>query len=101
MSMETLEGALVRSLAGHDKGKLFRIAEVQGEFFLVTDGKSRKLGAPKRKRNKHVEFVGGPELRIAQPASDKQLRCALARARDALSGDSKGQGGNHAWQKTI
>ncbi len=99
--MEIQTGHIVRALAGHDSGSLYCVIETEGDFLLLADGKGRKLTQPKRKRKKHVELAGGFGPMSAIPDSDRELRRVLAQTRDQLYGGSKGQGGNHAWQKTI
>ena len=98
--MEIQTGHIVRALAGHDSGSFYCVIETEGDFLLLADGKGRKLTRPKRKRRKHVELAGASGPMSAIPDSDRELRRVLARARAQLCG-SKGQGGNHAWRKTI
>lgn len=76
--MEQLKGQIVRSLAGHDAGGLYWVAETEGDFLLLADGKRRRLSRLKRKRRKHVELTG----LSAAVAGDGQLRRALAASRD-------------------
>ena len=68
---------VVKSLAGHDEGKLFMVTGAAGERLLLCDGKNRKLANPKTKSPKHVRLVaeGG-----APPATDKDIRQTLAQA---------------------
>ena len=99
--MELQRGHIVRSRAGHDRGDLYCVMQTEGDFLLLADGKRKRLTSPKRKREKHVEPVGGPLPEEDLPQSDRALRRILAQARDALSGTPNGQGGNYAWQKTI
>ena len=40
--MEIAKSNIVRSEAGRDKGKLFCVLAVEGEYLLLADGKSRK-----------------------------------------------------------
>ena len=48
--MRELEtGMFARSLAGHDKGRLYVVLETAGDSVLVADGKYRTLDRPKRK----------------------------------------------------
>ena len=47
----------MRSLAGHDKGELFVILDVQGEYLILSDGKYRTVEKPKRKKIKHVQYM--------------------------------------------
>ena len=98
--MEIQTGHIVRALAGHDSGELYCVIATEGDFLPLADGKGRTLTQPKRKRRKHVELAGEFGPMSAIPDSDRELRRVLARARDQLCG-SKGQGGNHAWRKTI
>lgn len=53
--MEAKKGMIVRSKAGHDKGRFMMITAAEGDFVLLADGKERKLSHPKRKRLKHIE----------------------------------------------
>lgn len=76
--MEQFKGQIVRSLAGHDAGRLFWVAETEGDFLLLADGKCRRLSRLKRKRRKHVFFTG----LSADVSGDGQLRRALAASRD-------------------
>ena len=50
-------GGIVVSEQGHDKGCLYVICEVQGEYLLVADGVKRKLENPKKKNAKHVRLL--------------------------------------------
>ncbi len=76
--MENLKGQIVRSLAGHDAGDLYWVADTEGEFLLLADGKRKKLTRLKRKRRKHVELTGHSVL----VAGDGELRRVLAAYRD-------------------
>ncbi len=51
-------GDLVQAIAGHDQGKYFLVVEVDGAYLLLCDGKSRRVGKPKRKKQKHVSPTG-------------------------------------------
>ena len=54
--MKQLEGGMfARSLAGHDKGKLYIIIDADEEYVSVSDGRLRPLEKPKRKRRRHVQ----------------------------------------------
>ncbi len=51
-------GDIVISLAGHDAGDAFIVtAEVNADFVLIADGKSRTLENPKLKRKRHLRVV--------------------------------------------
>ena len=70
--MEIAKANIVRSEAGRDKGKLFFVLNVDGEYLLLADGKERKAERPKRKKQRHVRFVSagaGSQSGRARPAS--------------------------------
>ena len=76
--MEIAKSNIVRSDAGRDKGKLFVVLAVEGEYLLLADGKSRKLESPKRKKRRHVLFVAEDNSRLAdkikRSQKDKQIK---------------------------
>ena len=43
---------LVQATAGREQGKYFFVLETDGEYLLLADGKSRRIEAPKRKKQK-------------------------------------------------
>lgn len=56
--MERVEaGMMAWSRAGHDKGKLYVILHVEGEFAYLADGRTRPLERPKKKRLKHIQVI--------------------------------------------
>jgi len=70
--MELRTGMLVESRAGHDKGCLYIITDVDDRFIYVCDGKIRTTDRPKRKKAKHLAKKGDvPEL-IAQKMKNDQ-----------------------------
>ena len=84
--MESIEKAnIVRSGAGRDKGSLFVVLAVEGEYLLLADGKRRKLDSPKRKKRRHVLFVDAQEgtrlsgkIRENRKVTNSELRRTLA-----------------------
>ena len=50
-------GYLVKSLAGHDKERIYVIIKEQGEYVYLADGKYRTMDKPKRKNKKHVQLI--------------------------------------------
>ena len=52
--VEFKTGGLARSLAGHDKGQLYIIIGVSGEYVTLSDGRKRPSDRPKRKNKKHL-----------------------------------------------
>ena len=67
---------VVKALAGRDAGEWFVVLEVQGEFALIVNGKSRPLAQPKRKRRKHLALTK-VALSNECMASDRKLKAAL------------------------
>ncbi len=94
--MEIAKSNIVRSNAGRDKGKLFAVLAVEGEYLLLADGKSRKVGSPKRKKRRHVLFVSAEETRLAEKIkseekiTNSELRRTLAGCREVIQPDQEG-----------
>lgn len=94
--MEIAKSNIVRSDAGRDKGKLFIVLAVEGEYLLLADGKSRKVEAPKRKKRRHVLFVSEQETRLSEKMksgekiTNSELRRTLASYRPAVQPDQEG-----------
>ena len=86
--MEIAKANIVRSEAGRDKGKLFFVLNVDGEYLLLADGKTRKVESPKRKKRRHVLFVSAEENRLSEKIkgeeriTNSELRKALAAFRE-------------------
>ena len=51
-------GDVVYSLNGHDSGRYYAVICVEGEYAWIADGKVRKVGAPKKKKVKHLKILG-------------------------------------------
>lgn len=94
--MEIAKSNIVRSDAGRDKGKLFVVLEVEGEYLLLADGKSRKVESPKRKKRRHVLFVSADDTRLSdkikseEKITNSELRRTLAYYRDEVEPDQEG-----------
>ena len=94
--MEIAKASIVRSDAGRDRGKLFYVLSVDGEYLLLADGKSRRVEAPKRKKRKHVLFVAQEDTRLSEKIRDEEkitnseLRRALAAYREEVHPDQEG-----------
>lgn len=75
--MNIKKGAVVVSIAGHDKGGIFAVIGFSnGEYALIADGKVRKLEKPKKKKLKHLRVIG--ELEQGNPMqTNRQLKKAL------------------------
>ncbi len=83
--MEIAKADIVRSDAGRDRGKLFIVFAVEGEYLLLADGKTRKLETPKRKKRRHVQFVAAGETGLSEKIkreetiTNSELRRTLAK----------------------
>ena len=94
--MDIAKSNIVRSAAGRDKGKLFVVLAVEGEYLLLADGKSRRVESPKRKKCKHVLFVASDDTRISgkirgeEKITNSELRKTLAVYREAVYPDQEG-----------
>ncbi|WP_298032475.1 KOW domain-containing RNA-binding protein [uncultured Dysosmobacter sp.] len=94
--MEIAKSNIVRSSAGRDRGKLFVVLAVEGEYLLLADGKGRKVESPKRKKRRHVLFVAADETRLSEKikSSEKitnsELRRTLAGYRQEVQPDQEG-----------
>ena len=49
-------GMMAKSLAGHDKGKIYLVSAVDEQYVYLVDGKYRTMEKPKRKQRKHVQI---------------------------------------------
>ena len=94
--MEIAKSDIVRSDAGRDKGKLFAVLAVEGEYLLLADGKSRKVESPKRKKRRHVLFVASDESRLSEKIkseekiTNSELSRTLAAYREEVRPDQEG-----------
>lgn len=81
--MEKLEGIIVRSKAGRDKGDLFVILKEEGEYVYIANGELRKVDRPKKKKLKHLQLTGYKSEFIAAKlvaggVTNREVRKALA-----------------------
>ena len=94
--MEIAKSDIVRSDAGRDRGKIFIVLAVEGEYLLLADGKGRRVEAPKRKKRRHVLFVAADESRLAdkikrsEKITNSELRRTLAASRGEVQPDQEG-----------
>lgn len=59
-------GQVVRSKAGRDKDAYFLIVDIEDEYLHLSNGQSRRLELPKRKKKKHVQITHLVDERIAE-----------------------------------
>ena len=58
MRIDRIEkGMLAKSKAGHDKGHVYVIYEVDETYVYLVDGELRKIENPKKKKRKHVQII--------------------------------------------
>ena len=95
--MEIAKSNIVRSDAGRDRGKLFVVLAVEGEYLLLADGKTRKAEAPKRKKRRHVLYVASEDNRLSEKIkseekiTNSELRRTLAVvSRELVQPDQEG-----------
>ncbi len=66
-------GMLARSLAGHDKGRLFVILKTGGEYLWLCDGKCRTVEKPKKKKRMHVQIICREEKSISEALAEGKM----------------------------
>ena len=67
-------GMPARSLAGHDRGKLYIIIRAEAEYVWVADGRCHTAAKPKKKNRKHIlpDSGGGGKGADGRGAADRQ-----------------------------
>ena len=94
--MEIAQSNIICSDAGRDKGKLFVVLAVEGEYLLLADGKGRKVEGPKRKKRRHVLFVAAEETRVSEKIknnekiTNSEIRRTLAAYREEVQPSQEG-----------
>lgn len=82
--MDNLQGYIVKSKAGRDKGNCFVVLKTENEFAYIADGKLRKADRPKKKKLKHLQKTLTVSDRImkiinsGEEVTNSELRKALA-----------------------
>lgn len=71
------KGSLVYSRAGKDKGSLFLVLSLKGEYVYLVDGDTRKLINPKKKKLKHINKTNKVCELDFENLSDSAVRKAL------------------------
>ncbi|MCF0121731.1 MAG: hypothetical protein HUJ74_00635 [Lachnospiraceae bacterium] len=69
---QLVKGMYARSLAGHDKGRLYIIIEANEIYVYLSDGKIRPLDKLKKKKLKHIQSDYGVSV-ILQERIGKHL----------------------------
>ena len=98
--MDIVKSNIVKSTAGRDEGDLFFVLDIQEEFLLLADGKRRRVENPKRKKCKHVAFVGESHSVVAEKirSSEKITNSELRKAIAAYSGKENPDQEDNTWQ---
>ena len=87
--MDIARSDIVRAIAGRDKGKVFFVLAVEGDYLLLADGKSRRLERPKRKKRKHVVFQARVDCRTTEKirSGDRLTNSELRKTLAQFGGD--------------
>jgi Ribosomal protein L14E/L6E/L27E len=70
-TLGVIEGTVVRSLRGHDKGIFYLVVRIDDNRVMVADGKYRTLEKPKAKNPFHIAATAQV---FELPKTDKKLR---------------------------
>ena len=62
-----------RSLAGHDKGKVYVVTSKEADFVFLSDGDIRKYANPKKKNIKHVQPIKKLPIEVIETLKDEHL----------------------------
>lgn len=75
--MDICKGMLVYSRAGRDKGKLFVVLGIENDFVYLSDGDTRRVSAPKKKKIKHINKTNTVLEFDFENISDSDVRRAI------------------------
>lgn len=64
--MDVHKSDIVQSLRGRDQGEYFIVIDEDDWFLYLVNGKNRRIGEPKRKNRKHVQYVAAMEPELAE-----------------------------------
>ncbi len=82
--MNVVLGQVVLSKAGRDAGKIFVITGLMDDnYVFISDGKSRRLETPKKKKLRHLVITDNVIEAIAQKISSGE-KCTNAEIRKAI-----------------
>lgn len=75
--MKIIEGTVVKAKAGRDNDRFFVVTEIceDKRYVLISDGKTRKLVAPKKKNIKHLAVTN--TVIDLNEITDKKLKMIL------------------------
>ena len=72
---------VVRSTHGHDKGGIFMVLAVEGEYVFLADGRKRRVEKPKKKKIKHAQKIASMQFNLDN-ATNKSVWAALKQYRE-------------------
>lgn len=82
-------GQFVISKAGHDKGTVYMVFGLEGDFAYLCDGRLKTAASPKKKRLKHVQPINrgvdeALEKRLAdgEKVYDEEIRYAIKKYKE-------------------
>lgn len=75
--MEIIEGAVVFSKAGRDKGKKFLVLSLENNYAFIADGDLRKVEKPKKKKLIHLQKTNYV-CHIKEDITNSEVRKILA-----------------------
>lgn len=70
------KGMLAKSLAGHDKEKIYVIISIEENHIFLVDGVARTLDRPKKKKKKHVQLIR--QKHPIENVDDADIKCILS-----------------------
>ena len=83
--MDVHQGEFVYASAGRDAGECFIVISKEDNYLYLANGKSRKVGSPKKKKLKHVLLTGHSDqfivnkLETVGKLTNKEVRYSLMR----------------------
>ncbi|MBQ8974438.1 MAG: KOW domain-containing RNA-binding protein [Oscillospiraceae bacterium] len=88
-------GNVVMSANGRDKGKMFYLVSIEGDYAYIADGRGRRLEKPKKKKLRHLQFKADGSDRVAEKLrnGEKLTNIELRRAVTVYNGGGEERGG--------
>jgi len=65
-------GQIVISKAGRDKGDMFIVYNIEGDYLYLVDGKTRPLENPKKKKRMHIQHTRTVDIALQELIISKQ-----------------------------
>lgn len=73
---DVCRGSLVYSRAGKDKGRLYLVLSEENGYVYLTDGDTRRVDRPKKKKLKHINKTN----KVCELDYDSITNCAVRNA---------------------